>query len=105
MKQSLLNLESSDKFVQSQQGSVTNAEEALRLSQVNFREGVGTSLDVISAQTELTRTRSNYVQAVRDYRLAGLSLDFAVGTLGEDSFSTVNQEAREKVKELERVNP
>ena len=53
VKQSLLNLASSDKFVKSQEGSVANAEEALRLSQVNFREGVGTSLDVISAQTSL----------------------------------------------------
>ena len=60
VKQSLLNLESSEKFVKSQEGSVANAEEALRLSQVNFREGVGTSLDVLSAQTALARARSNH---------------------------------------------
>ena len=105
VKQSLLNLESSDKFVQSQQGSVTNAEEALRLAQVNFREGVGTSLDVISAQTELTRARSNYAQAVRDYRLAGLSLEFSIGALGEESYLSAKQDARKELKELERMNP
>jgi len=105
VKQSLLNLASSDKFVKSQEGSVANAEEALRLSQVNFREGVGTSLDVISAQTSLALARSNYVKAVRDYQLAGLSLDYATGVLGEESYLSAKQGARKEVKELERMNP
>ncbi len=105
VKQSLLNLASSEKFVLSQEGSVSNAEEALRLSQVNFREGVGTSLDVIIAQTSLAVARSNYVQAVRNYRLADLSLDYATGELGEDSFMTAKQNARQEVKKLERMNP
>jgi outer membrane protein TolC len=105
VKQSLLNLASSDKFVQSQEGSVANAQEALRLSQVNFREGTATSLDVINAQTELTRARSNHAQAVRDYQLAGLSLDYATGVLGEESYLTAQQDARQAVKKLERMNP
>ena len=105
VKQSLLNLASSEKFVQSQEGSVANAQEALRLSQVNFREGVGTSLDVLSAQTSLAVARSNYVQAVRNYRLAALSLDYATGVLGEESYMTAKQGARKEVKELERMNP
>jgi len=81
--QALLNLQSSEKFVLSQQGSVANAEEALRLAQVGFREGVVTSLDVISSESALALARSNYHQAVYDYRLARLNLNAVLGTLGE----------------------
>ncbi|MCK5270926.1 MAG: TolC family protein [Sedimentisphaerales bacterium] len=81
--QALLNLQSSEKFVLSQQGNVTNAEEALRLAQVGFREGTISSLDVISSELALALARSNYHQAVYDYRLARLSLNAALGTLGE----------------------
>ena len=83
INQRLLNLQSSEKFVLSQQGSVANAEEALRLAQVGYREGTVTSLDVISSELALALARSNYHQAVYDYRLARLNLNAALGTLGE----------------------
>ena len=82
--QALLNLESSDQFVQSQSGNVDNAEEALRLAQVRYREGAGTSLDVISAEVALAQARSAYNSAVHSYQVAQLMLEWATGTLGED---------------------
>jgi outer membrane protein len=94
--QALLNLQSSEKFVLSQQGSVTNAEEALRLAQVGFREGVVTSLDVISSELALALARSNYHQAVYDYRLARLNLNAALGTLGEQPIPQKSDDKPEK---------
>lgn len=82
--QALLNLADSEKLVLSQMGNVTNAEEALRLAQVQFREGAGTSLDVISAELALARARSNYSSAVHAHQLAQLNLEWSSGTIGED---------------------
>ena len=79
----LLNLESSKEFVESQEGNVANAEEALRLAQVSFREGAAASLDVISAEVALSAARSDYIKAVHDHELAKLNLNGAIGTLGE----------------------
>jgi len=86
VNQALLNLRSSEEFVQSQLGNVDNAKEALRLARVNFRRGNGTSLDVISAELGLSKARSDYNTAVHGYRIALLNLHWAVGTLGEREF-------------------
>jgi len=82
--QSLLNLTNSEQLVWSLVGNVTNAEEALRLAQVQFREGAGTSLDVISAELALARARSNYSSAVHAYLISQLKLEWSSGTIGGD---------------------
>lgn len=83
--QALLRLNNSEKFVESQSGTVTNAQEALRLAQVGFREGTITSLDVIAAELALSQARSDYLQAVHDYELSKLTLNAAIGTIGEQA--------------------
>lgn len=103
--QTILNLQSSAEFVQSQQGNVENAEESLRLAQIRFREGAGTSLDVISAETALQQARSDLARAVRDHQTAALALEYATGRLGEDSYQAVKAEAPETIKQWERMNP
>ena len=97
--QALLDLQSSDEFVQSQMGNVSNAGEALRLAQVNFREGAGTSLDVISAELALATARSDYISAMHDYELAQLNLSAAVGTIGEQELPGLEGEGVEPMGE------
>jgi len=87
--EAVLDLQSSEKLVLSQLGNVTNAEEALRLAQVSFRAGAGTSLDVIVAETALAQARADYSQAVHNYQLARLEISRAIGTLGESAIPTV----------------
>lgn len=99
VKQAWLTLESSRQFVQSQQGNVSNAEEALRLTQVDYREGTGTSLDVISAELSLATARSNYIRAVYDHQLALLRLHWSVGTIGEKPLAAESQESQPLVDE------
>ena len=80
----LLTLDSSARFVRSQQGNVANAEEALRLVRVSFQEGAATALDVISAELALATARSDYATSVYEHEVARLQLHRAVGTLGEE---------------------
>ncbi|MBN1764631.1 MAG: TolC family protein [Sedimentisphaerales bacterium] len=82
--QTLLYLENSEKFVKVQISNVQNAEEALRLAQVGYREGTVTSLDVISSDLALAQARSDYHNAVYTYQLAQLNLNAALGTIGEE---------------------
>ena len=84
VSQALLNLESSDQFVQSQRGNVATAEEALRLARVSYREGTGIGLDIITAESALAQARSDYSTAVHNHQLAVYNLRWAVGTIGEE---------------------
>ena len=81
--QALVNLEDAEKFVISQQGNVDNGVESLRLARVSFREGAGTSLDVISVELALAEARSDFITAVQAYELAEVGLHAALGTIGE----------------------
>ncbi len=56
------------------------AAEALRLAQLRYDEGIGTLLDVITAQAELTRARGATVNAFYTYLDAYAALQKAVGS-------------------------
>lgn len=56
------------------------AAEALRLAQLRYEENVGTLLDVITAQAELTRARGATINAFYTYLDAYAALQKAVGT-------------------------
>jgi outer membrane protein TolC len=59
-------------------GGLKQAEESLRLARLRFAAGVGTQTDVISAETELTRARSNRLRAVIGYNRSLFTLRNAV---------------------------
>jgi outer membrane protein TolC len=63
-------------------GTSTRAEatatESLRLARLRFAAGVGTQTDVISAETELTRAKSNRVRAIIGYNRSLSTLRNAV---------------------------
>jgi outer membrane protein len=66
--------------LESQKTVQEEAEEALRLAIARADAGTGTQLDVLSAQTSLTRARSTQVQALHDYDVARARLERAIGT-------------------------
>jgi outer membrane protein len=68
-----------DEVLKSQEKVVEEAEEALRLARARSEAGTGTQLDVLSAQTALTESRSTQVQALRDYSVARARLERAIG--------------------------
>jgi len=55
------------------------AQEAYRIALARYREGVGTNIDVLDAQTALNQSSSNHTQALCDYNIAVAQLVNALG--------------------------
>ena len=71
-------------LLESQKKVIEEALEAVRLAQARAEAGTGTQLDVLSAQTALTQSRTTQVQALHDYDVARARLQRAMGvTTGE----------------------
>ncbi|MBW1979147.1 MAG: TolC family protein [Deltaproteobacteria bacterium] len=60
--------------------AVAQAKENLRLMNNKYRESVVTSIDVVDAETLLTRSKQNYYTALYDYIVALARLENAIGT-------------------------
>lgn len=64
-------------------GTVAQAEKLLYMAEKGFEYGVKTRLDVDDAQLNLTQARANLARAGRDYLVARVTMEWAVGTLAE----------------------
>jgi outer membrane protein TolC len=73
------NFREADEVLKSQEKTVEEGEEALRLAKARNEAGTATQLDVLSAQTALTEARTTQVQALHDYAVARARLERAVG--------------------------
>ena len=60
------------------------AEENFRINTERYREQVGTSTDVIDAQTLLTKARSDHDNALGDYSISRARLERAMGVAAPD---------------------
>ncbi len=60
--------------------AVAQAKENLRLMNNKYRESVVTSIDIVDAETLLTRSKQNYYTALYDYIVALARLENAIGT-------------------------
>jgi outer membrane protein TolC len=66
--------------------AVTQAQEALDLAILRFDAGVGTQLDILNAQSELTDAEVNLVQAIVGYNRSLAELERAVSNLPESYY-------------------
>ncbi|MBD2328581.1 TolC family protein [Alkalinema sp. FACHB-956] len=64
--------------------AVTQAERALYLARIRFREGVGTQTDVINAQTDLTRAQGNRLSAIIGYNRSLAQLRRAISNIARE---------------------
>lgn len=78
VEQSYFNLQANQENIATAQVAVTQAEEALRLANLRFDAGVGTQLDVLTAQSELTQAEGNLITALLGYNRAVVGLQRAV---------------------------
>lgn len=69
----------------SQEKNVEQAQEAVRIAELNYAEGLATNLDVSSAQVALSQAKTNQVQALYDYAVALAQIEKSVGT-GSDRY-------------------
>lgn len=73
--------------------AVQQAEETLRTREERLRNNVGILLEVLQAQTALTKARANYVRAIVDYNQAEAELLFALGEINVGMLQTAQARA------------
>ncbi|MCK4856711.1 MAG: TolC family protein [candidate division Zixibacteria bacterium] len=71
-------LEIADRL-EAQAKTVAQAQEGLRIARLRYQSGVGTQLEVLSAEAALTMARTNYIQATHDAALAVYRLQRVTG--------------------------
>ncbi len=82
VRKAVLNLIQSQAIIESQQDSLEEAREAVRIAEVRYDNGGGTNLDVLDAQVSLSQIENNLNQGIYDYitgnaylnRIMGVSL-------------------------------
>ncbi|NIM58845.1 MAG: TolC family protein [Candidatus Aminicenantes bacterium] len=79
VRQAILRLQEAKESLLSQEKNVEQAQESLRIAELNFSEGLATTLDISSAQAALSQAKTNYSQALYDYVISRAELDKAMG--------------------------
>ncbi len=83
VQEAILSLQQAKESLLSQEKNVEQAQEAVRIADLNYGEGLATNLDVSFAQMALTQAKTNYSQALYDYALALAQLEKAIGAGGD----------------------
>ncbi len=70
--------------------AITAGESALEAKEQGFSAGLTTNLDVLDAQRDLSRSRTDYLRARYNYIIAVLELERSAGQLDEQDIKRVN---------------
>ena len=81
VEESYINQRSRFQQIETATKAVKSAEEALRLARLRLDAGVGTQLEVITAESDLTRADVNRVQAIIGYNQSRANLERAISGL------------------------
>jgi len=92
IRKGCLNLAQARAIINSQKDNLGEAKEALRLSEVRLRNGVGINLDVIDSEVALGQVEKNIAEGTYDYLMAQAFLDLTMGN------SYIKEELDEKNK-------
>ena len=79
VKQAYLAIRSAAQRVQATQTVVNQATESFKIATVRYQAGVGINLDVLDAQLNLDKARTNNIQALYDYNVGIATLEKAMG--------------------------
>ncbi len=75
------NVEESRRRIAVQSRTVGVAERSYRITRLRLREGVGSRLELTDAELQLNTAKTNYLQAVYDYLVAGAELERSLGRI------------------------
>lgn len=78
VKQSFLKTKEAESNIITVRKAIEQAKENLRISQERYKEQISTSTDVLDAQTLLSRTMTNYYNALYDFKISKASLSRAL---------------------------
>lgn len=79
IKQAYLRTVESERYIQTVETAIEQAEENFRIVEEQYKEQMVTSTDVLDAQTLLTRTMSNYYNALYQFKISKAALYKAMG--------------------------
>ncbi|MGQ9618947.1 MAG: TolC family protein [Candidatus Aminicenantia bacterium] len=78
VKNAILSFKEAQETYESQKANITQAEETVRIAELNYEEGLATYLDVLSAHMALTEAKTNLAQALYNYNVALAKIERAV---------------------------
>ena len=84
VEQAVLNYRQAKESLASQEKNVDEAQEAMRIAELNYSEGLATNLDVSTAQVALSQAKTNLSQALYDCVISLAQLEKAIGDGTED---------------------
>lgn len=79
IRRACLDLKEAEAVINSQNDSIEEAREALRISEISYDNGVGTNLDVLDAQVSLSQIEKNLSEGTYDYLMAKAYLNRTMG--------------------------
>jgi len=79
LQQSLFDIEEASKRIESQKTSVENAKKMLETTEVRFKEGLSSQLELNDATLAYNSARLNYAQALYDFCVANVNLEYVIG--------------------------
>ncbi len=79
--QAKVNLQNSVESLEAQRQNLDLAQEVFNVSKIKYQEGVGSNLEVITAQADLQTAETNYFSALYDALIAKVDLKKAFGDL------------------------
>lgn len=71
----------SKRSVENQERNLALAKEILRVTRIKYEQGVGSSLEVTTAETSLKEAQNNYIKALYDLLITKVDLDKAAGRI------------------------
>ncbi|AMM51224.1 transporter [Rufibacter sp. DG15C] len=81
LRQSDVTVTNTLSVLRAQRQNMELAEEIARVSRIKYQEGVGSNLEVITAETDLRAAQTNYYTALYDALIAQVDADRATGAL------------------------
>ena len=69
------------KSLDNQKRNMELAQEVLRVTKIKYEEGVGSSIEVTTAETSLKETQNNYINALYDLLINKVNMDKALGKI------------------------
>jgi outer membrane protein TolC len=81
VKQGQITLKNAYETLQEQKGNMDLAQEIVRVSKIKYKEGVGSNLEVITAEISYKESQTNYFTTFYNALIAKVDLDKALGKL------------------------
>lgn len=78
-------LKAAQQRIEVAKAAIAEAEESLRITQNRYEAGMGNVTDLLRTETAVLESRTRYLAAIHDQRVAATMLEFAAGRLNADS--------------------